>query len=218
MNRPIAMLGVLGLLLLLIAFYFLGWRPKSEQIEELGVQRDLVVAQTRELEQQAQELEQIRQTAPDIEAQIVAAESVIPRDLSLPSAVRQLQTAADEAGVELVAITPERPESLGSTETPGLVTIAVALQFDGGYFQTIDFLRRIEDPAITPRGFVWQTLSASPSEYPELNVNVAGAMFAVLPEPPAPPPEPGASPSPGTTPEPGVSPSPSPAALQEVGR
>ena len=48
----------------------------------------------------------------------------------------------------------------------------------------VDFLRRIEDPAITARGIVWGTgsLTKDDADYPQLVGTVGGSMFAVLEE------------------------------------
>jgi hypothetical protein len=51
---------------------------------------------------------------------------------------------------------------------------------EGGYFQVVDFLRRLEDPVVTPRGVLVQSVTASPGELPTLSVSVSVVMFADL--------------------------------------
>lgn len=179
MNRQTALVTGLIVVLVLVLFWFFAWRPQSERIAEIETQREQVEAQQVQLQQRIARLEQVRRDAPQVEAGIVAAESIVPRELAVPSAIRQLQTAADDSGVRLVSLTWDRPAPVEGT--PDLHTVAVAAQLEGSYFETVDFLRRVEDPAITPRGFVWRSLSVSPSEYPILTINLSGTMYAVLP-------------------------------------
>ncbi len=183
MTRQQQVLAVSGLIaaLMIVLFYMFLWRPQSERIAEIDAERESVEQQHTVLEQRINRLEDVRRAAPEYEADIVAAESVVPRDTAMPPAFRQLQTAADDAGVELVTITPSRPAQVEGAE-PGLGAISISLEVNGDYFELVDFLRRIEDPAITARGFVWATMAVSTVEYPELSLSVSGSMYALLPE------------------------------------
>lgn len=188
MNRQVALIAGLVALVLIVAFYFFAWQPKSDEIAEIDAQREAVLAEQQQLEQRINELREIRATAPEAEAAIVAAESIVPRDVALPSALRQLQVAADEAGVELPTVSVARPAQIVDAQ-PGLAEMGVTLTVNGSYYQIVDFLRRVEDPAITPRGLTWTTVSVGPADYPELSASISGEMYALLPTPPAPPAE-----------------------------
>ncbi len=189
MTRNMILVAALVALLLIVAFFFLVWLPKQNEIAEVRDEIETVQQQTRQLEARIDELEQARQNAPELEAEVVAAETIVPRDLALPSALRQLQTAADDSGVVLSQITASEPQPVA--EAPeGLAAIQVNIAVAGGYFQIVDFLRRVEDPAISPRGFLWDTFSLAPEEYPTLSASVSGRMFALLPVAPEAEPEP----------------------------
>lgn len=183
MTRQQQVLAVSGLIaaLMIVLFYMFLWRPQSERIAEIDAERESVEQQQTVLQQRINRLEEVRRDAPDYEGDIVAAESVVPRDTAMPPAFRQLQTAADDAGVELVTITPSRPVQVEGAEL-GLAAISISLQVNGDYFELVDFLRRIEDPAITARGFVWSTMALAAVEYPELTLNVSGSIYALLPD------------------------------------
>lgn len=188
MNRQTALIAGLVVVLVLVLFWFFAWRPQSERIAEIETQREQVESQQVVLQQRINRLEQVRREAPQVEAEIVAMESVVPRELAVPSAIRQLQTAADDSGVELVSLTWERPTPVEGVAD--LNSLAVGAQINGGYFDIVDFLRRIEDPAITPRGFVWRSLAVAPLDYPTLNASLSGVMYAVLPPEAVSPPPP----------------------------
>ncbi len=197
MTRGTALVGALVALVVLVAFYFLLWRPKSDEIQAAREQQEQVEAEAQQLRRRIAGLEEIRRNAPEVEAAIVAAESVVPRDLAVPAALRQLVLAADESGATLVAVNPARPEQVEDAE-PGLAAITFAMQASGGYYQLVDFLRRIEDPAISPRGVIWTSLDVTEAEegYPTLTATITGTMYALLPVPPAPPPTPAPTPAP----------------------
>lgn len=188
MNRQTGMVAVLVAVLLGALFFFFVWQPKNDEIDEIEAQIETVEQQQAQLRQRITELKEVRNTAPELEAAVVAAESIVPRDVGQASAIRQLQLAADESGVELPNVSFGAPTQIQDAP-PGLASMQVTVQIDGGYYQIVDFYRRVEEPAITPRGITWQSLTLTPSEYPTLTAASTGAMYALLPTPPEPPAE-----------------------------
>jgi Tfp pilus assembly protein PilO len=188
MNRTMALLSVLAAILVVAVAWLLLLQPRNNEIEELRAETASFEAQEQQLQARVAALRQVREDSPDYEAQLAAANAVIPRDTALPSVLRQLQLAADEAGLTLMAVAPSRPAAAtvegGAT---GLSRINVAVDVEGGYFQLVDFLRRLEDPAISPRALNWTTISlaGNPEEYPLLTASLQGDLFALLPTPPA---------------------------------
>lgn len=201
MNRQTLLLVAVGAIAIIVLFYMFGWKPKADELAEVRAQTEDAIAQQSVLESQIANLESIRAVAPEIEAALAAAESLIPRDAALPSALRQLQLAADDSGVELVSIAPGRPAA--DPDVPEVARISLSVNAEGSYFQIVDFLRRLEDPTITPRVVLLQNISVSGLEHPTLSIAMTGAMFAILPAPPAPeataPATPGATESPSPT-------------------
>lgn len=185
MTRQTAILTTLGVVLVLVLFYFFVFQPKNEELALIREETDAAIAQQATLEARLAALQEVRLRAPEIEAALAAAESIIPREAALPSALRQLQLAADDSGVELVSVSPGRPAAVGG-EIPELSTLTLSLAVNGSYFQLVDFLRRIEDPAITARGIEWNSGTLGVSAYPELSVALSGEMYALLAAPPAP--------------------------------
>lgn len=187
MSRQTVLLSALGVVLVLVLFYFFAFAPKNEELAVIREDIDTAVAQQATLEARIAALQEVRLRAPEIEAALAAAESIIPRESALPSALRQLQLAADDSGVELTTISPGRPVAVPG-EVAELSSIGVTIAIQGSYFQLIDFLRRIEDPAITPRGILWTSGTVAPADYPQLAISLSGQMYAVLPAPVAPAP------------------------------
>lgn len=194
-TRILALISGLVAVLLAAGFFLLLYQPKSDEVAELEDQAATLQAQQAQLQGQITRLKQVRREAPDIEAQLAAAEAVVPRSAALPVFVRQMQQAADDSGVTLLSLSPGTPAAVAEA-TEGLATISVTVAVTGGYFQLVDFLRRLEDPAITARGFLWSSAGVSPADYPTLTLSLSGEMFAYLPgapQPPPPAPEPDAS-------------------------
>lgn len=211
MSRVNALLAGLGAVLVIVLFWLFLWSPKTEEIEQTQTEIEAARTQQATLRTQIARLEDVRARAPEIEARLAAAESIIPRDVSLPAMVRQVQLDATDSGVELMSISPGQPVAF-SEELANLARIPLSLQIQGSYFQIVDFLRRVEDPAITPRGIKWDSLNVIEEEYPVLLAVVGGEMYAVVPDLPVVQDAPG-EPTPGPTE--GASPSPSPTTTED---
>ncbi len=188
MTRQTGILAALAVVLVAALFYFFVWQPKDAEIAEIEDQIASAEQQQQQLERQLRELQEVRTNAPELEAAIVAAESVVPRDIGQASAIRQLQLAADGSGVDLPSVSFSQPAQIQDAPA-GLAELTISVQVAGGYYQIVDFYRRVEDPAITPRGVVWHDVSVSASDYPTLGASSSGSLFALLPTPPEPEPE-----------------------------
>ena len=190
MNRSAILLTVLlAVALVALSFFFL-IKPKMDEVGELEVEAEDLRTQQTQVETQIASLEAVRADSPNLEAELAAVDGVIPDSPALPAALRQLQVAGDDSGVTLVSVAPGRPSAVEGATTPELSVIPLTLTLDGGYFQVVDFLRRIEDPAITARGILITSVAVNPSEYPTLSVNINASMFSLLEQAPAPAPEP----------------------------
>lgn len=192
MSRTALVLSALGAILVVILFAVFVFQPAREELAAVEEQIELELDEQERLEAEIARLRLVREDAPGVEADLAAAEAIVPRDPALPALVRQLQLAADEAGIELTSVSTSRPVEVEEAPAQGLSSIDVSTQLEGGYFQVVDFLRRIEEPGITPRGINWLNASVTRNDesYPDLSVALAGRAFALLPVPPPPEPEP----------------------------
>lgn len=184
MSRQLTLLSALGAVLLLVVAYIFVVKPKQDEIAEIRTEIESTQDQQAQVSAQISRLESVRATIPEVEAAIAAAETILPReDAKLAAAVRQLQVAANDSGAELTTISMGRPAEVTDVEATvpeDLASITVTVSVSGGYFQIVDFLRRVEDPALTPRAILWSTSSISLDDYPTLTANLAGNMFAYL--------------------------------------
>lgn len=171
-----ALLAGLGLVVVLVVFWFLLYAPAGDRI-------DRAVAATAQAEQQQdvargriRALEAARSNAPDAEALLAAARSVVPDEVSMPAALRQVQDAADAAGVVILGVLPNA--GVPSLADPSLLQVSVGVQAQGSYFQLVDFLRRIEDPRLTARAMLGEFIVIREDEHPVLSADLSLRMFA----------------------------------------
>jgi Tfp pilus assembly protein PilO len=161
-------LTVVGVLAVLAAGWFLVVSPKrsaaadlrndaaSQQQSNLGLQ-----AQHATLKAQAKDL-------PKKQAALAAVAAKVPDNPALPALIRSLSKAADDAGVELVSLSPTAPvpatggpaaaqpqpaaggkttlaSGAASSAAGTLQQIALTINVIGGYFQVEQFFDRLEN-------------------------------------------------------------------------
>lgn len=177
--------GVIAVALVILAWLFL-ISPQNDELAQVRADTEAQNAQAVAVQSQIVGLEQVRADAPRLEAEIAEIDSIVPSDPSLASTLRQLQAAADDAGVQLLTVVPTRPSKMAEAQPATIHEMDIAINLEGSYFQTVDFLRRIEDPSITARGLEVTTVSVSknPETYPTLTVALSARAYAVLDEPP----------------------------------
>ena len=188
-NAPIV--GVLVALLLTALFWFFLYKPTSEEQAAVEAQTATLEQQAASLRTQIAALRDIESRQVEIRAALARLEEFIPTGPAQPATIRQFQRAADAAGAELVTITFGEPAvptaaegaSPADTGVPGttLTNIPVTMDLEGGYFQLVDFFRRLE--VDVPRAVLIETLTvaeAEEEEFPRLTANWTGEIFAII--------------------------------------
>jgi Tfp pilus assembly protein PilO len=210
--------GVLAVVLLAVLFYFLLYSPRNDALELIRQDTATLETQRTSLQNEVVRLREVEANQVQVRAALARLEEFIPSGTAQSTAVRQFQLAADAAGVEIVSVTFDQPALVegapptGTAET-ALASIPVTMAIDGGYFQAVDFFRRVE--VDTPRAVLFSNLSLveSVDTFPLLGSTWTGSLFAVVPvaaipvpvvpaDPPAEGAEAGATPTEGATPIP----------------
>jgi Tfp pilus assembly protein PilO len=176
--------AVLVALVLTVAFWFLLYKPASDQQVEVETETATLEAQQQSLQVEIDALRDIEARQVEIRAAMARVEEFIPSGAAQPTAIRQFQRAADAAGTEITTVTFGQPTAAttgGDTGEPetSLASIPVTMTVEGGYFQLVDFFRRVE--VDVPRAVLVETLAVSEGEaqFPTLSVNWTGQMFAI---------------------------------------
>jgi type IV pilus assembly protein PilO len=144
-DRNILILGILILIVLAIAYYFILLSPLRAEYLAAYDERTQKEARKSQLEQTAAELENVRRNASDIERQILELSKRIPEQAEIPTLVVQIEEVARAADVTQLRIEPGDPQA-----PPGggdISRIPITMSFEGTYEQFQDFLLRVRNLA-----------------------------------------------------------------------
>jgi type IV pilus assembly protein PilO len=144
-DRNILILGLLGIVIIVIGYYFLLLSPLLQSLNEQAQAREDKQAQLEQVQQQVNELEEVRRNSPEIERQLLELSKRIPTQPQIPTLVVQVQELADASGVTQLTVEP------GDTAPPAgggdYRIVPVTMQFNGTYDQMQDFLLRTRNLA-----------------------------------------------------------------------
>lgn len=157
-NRKWTILGAVGVVLVLVAGWFLLVSPKKSEAAEL---RDRATAQESQNDQLRLDIVRLRKQAagvPEQKALLASIKKAIPDNPALPSLVRDLTSIAAGSNVKLVSLAPATaqavtpagskpaaPAPAGKAAAPsGLFQIPVAITVEGSYFDVQRFLSGAE--------------------------------------------------------------------------
>jgi Tfp pilus assembly protein PilO len=219
-RRTELLVAAVGIVLVLVLGALLLVRPKQQAAAEARADRNGAIAESQALQDQVRALESLKANAAPLHARAELAKAEFPSTPGLAAMVDALEDAADQAGVDLVSITPAAPKA--SADQPELAEIATGVDVKGSYFQIEDFLSRVEnlvngtDPErIPPRSVLVRSVSvtsgsgggtggstaATPdasAETDQLQATIALTAFQLARSPAAPAPASGATATGGT--------------------
>ncbi len=180
-------LAIAACVLLAAAFFFLAWQPKDDEQTALEDETAQLEREASSLRNEIAALEEIKANEVEIRATIAKIGEYVPEGPAQGEVMRQLQDAADAAGVTVESMQfgePQRVEEAPDTGEPGTVLASIDSSFnlEGEYFQIVDFMRRIE--VDVPRAVLIRQLSLSEGGeegFPTLSGSWSGDLFAVVP-------------------------------------
>lgn len=141
MNRRTMVFGALIAVVIVALWWVLVYSPRGD---DLDVARDDVAAAERDqqgLRAQLAQLEDIAANGPAIDAELARLTDLVPSSPDLAGFILGANQLAIESGIDWLSIAPSPPSASG----PGLGTISLAVQIEGGFFQVLDYLNRVED-------------------------------------------------------------------------
>ena len=139
-DRNILILGILGIVIVVIGFYFLLLSPLLQSLNEQAQAREDKQAQLEQVQQEVNELEEVRRNSPEIQRQLLELSKRVPTQPQIPTLVVQVEEIADASGVTQLSVDPEPPTAPAGGGDYQVVP--VTMQFDGTYDQMQDFLLR----------------------------------------------------------------------------
>jgi type IV pilus assembly protein PilO len=142
-SRNVILLGALGLVVLVVAFYFLLLGRLLENLDQQAEARDQRQATLVELQAEVARLEEVRRNSPELQRQLLELNKRIPTQPEVETLVVQIEDIAQTAGVTQTQILrgdPVPPEGGGDfTVQP------ITMSFEGTYEELLEFLRLADD-------------------------------------------------------------------------
>src|SRR3954447_8156335 len=157
--RQWTMLTVVGVVAVLGAGWFLAVSPQRHHAAQLRSQALSQQSANGQLQARVSQLQQQQKGLPAQQRRLNQIATKIPDNPALPALIRQLSSAADGAGVELVSLSPANPtafspvgSSAPSTAVAGAATgtagtlaqIPVAITVQGSYYNVESFFDAVE--------------------------------------------------------------------------
>ena len=139
-DRNVLILGILGIMIIIIGFYFLLLSPLLQRLDEQAQARDEKQDQLEQVQQEVNELEEVRRNSPEIQRQLLELSKRVPTQPQIPTLVVQVEEIANASGVSQLTVNPEPPTAPGSGGDYQVVP--VTMLFNGTYDQMQDFLFR----------------------------------------------------------------------------
>jgi type IV pilus assembly protein PilO len=127
----------------LLAFFFLFIRPRRAELARVRNNIEEQTNRTQALQAELDRLESLRDNAPKLQAELQEMHEQVPEENDVSSFIFSAQSAANQAGVGFVQITPELPKQ--PPEGGELAEVRTTIGAKGGYFAVQDFIRRMYD-------------------------------------------------------------------------
>ncbi|MCU1601052.1 MAG: hypothetical protein JWO22_1761 [Frankiales bacterium] len=166
-------LTAVGVLAILAGGWFLLVSPKKAHASDLRDQADAQSRANMALQNQLASLKAAQKNLPAQQAKLAAVAAKIPGTSAMPTLVRALSAAADDAGVELVSITPSAPAALAASApaagTPSVTTAAAG---------TTTSTPATATTGVTPNAAAGAASVGTLLQIP-VNVSVVGSYFQV---------------------------------------
>lgn len=143
-TRNIFALGVLGLVLVVVGFWFLLLSPLLEETSQTQEERAAREARLQSLDSQVSELESVRDNSAEIERRLLELSRRVPEQDETPALLVQLQEISNASGVVQLSIDPGDPE-LFNANGVDYSRIPIEMTFEGTYEQLQDFLFRLRN-------------------------------------------------------------------------
>jgi len=159
--RQWTLLTVVGIVAVLGAGWFLAVSPQRHHAADLRAQAETVTNANAQLQQRVAQLEQQKNGLPAQQRRLNQIAAKVPDNPALPALIRQLSTAANGAGVDLVSLSPSQPVAMTPTATtsgttttststvpaaaaPSVMQIPVVIIVRGSYYNIENFFDAVE--------------------------------------------------------------------------
>lgn len=156
--REQALLVALLAVLVGVGFYYLVYRPRTEELRRLEAQRQQLVSERQRLEALVASRPEVERRLEEVRSRIAELETKLPSARDIPVLLVQLDEAVRQSRAKITLVrpgplqapTPQAPPQRGGQqpaqpEQPQYQTFTVELGAEGDYVALVDFLQRLEN-------------------------------------------------------------------------
>lgn len=172
--------------LMLAWFGFLA--PSRAQRQTLQEQTAALQQDAATLTNRREELRALQQRAPLIQADLDRLEDFVPVNPDQAMLLDSLQAAGTQSGVVFTALTFGDPSPITGAPRPAnpdlaVGSITVVGEMEAGYFELVDFLRRLE--VELPRAILVESVRVDEGEagFPQVRAEFTAQIFALIDDP-----------------------------------
>jgi Tfp pilus assembly protein PilO len=166
-NRRLVLIGFGAAGALLVLWFLLLWGPQGGRLEDAKERRETAEDENGTLEARLARLQEAQDRAPQLLADLERLRSAVPDDPALAQFILDANEIADSAGVDFLSIAPGPPSP---SQTGGPPVVALQITVNGGYFEVLDYLDRLDSLS---RIVVIDSLTLTPAaEAGLLNISV----------------------------------------------
>ncbi|MCL4473093.1 MAG: type 4a pilus biogenesis protein PilO [Actinobacteria bacterium] len=189
-KRDILILIVLGVLVLLVAWWFLIITPIRDDTASKDNEYQTEKQAYDQNFARAQRLDEERTAAKQAASDLLKLNKLIPADSQVPSMIVELQATANDAGIKFMKIVPDTPVA----GTTGATIVPISMDFQGDYIDVNDFLYRVENYArmegndVTVSGRLINVMSVNLSkpaigDFPQVLAKLSADAYMTSPPP-----------------------------------
>lgn len=181
--RQLWLLTAIAALVILAGGWFLLVTPKANEVSALREEAEAQLAANHKIEGEIAMLRKLAKTKPEKQKQLDQFDKLVPPNPGLPSLVRALSNAADDAGVEMVMMTPGEPAvptAAASATTAAPVAVAhipVKIEVNGTFTGIMQFFSEVEG---LPRAYLVTAVDVERDKSLEDDATAKGPIKATL--------------------------------------
>lgn len=142
-KRDIGILIGLGVVVILVAWYFLIIVPKKDETDSKLAEYQTANAEYEQNRAKVQRIDEERTAAKQAAGDLLKLNKLIPMDSQVPSMIVELQATANDAGLKFLKIVPATPVA----GADGGTIVPIEINVQGEYYDIHDFLYRVENYA-----------------------------------------------------------------------
>jgi type IV pilus assembly protein PilO len=135
---PKVVLGVVGLVAIVAASYFLLLSPAQARIDALNQRKVQLTAEVSQAKAQVAEIERFRREIVELEKRLVLLQDRLPSEKETPTLYRALSSAAEASGL---GVSLFQPRELRAKDVVN--EIPIILTAEGSYHQLAKFFERV---------------------------------------------------------------------------